>query len=176
MDTILEIVVYALPSIIVCVIMLMMVRSFFEKEFRLRQLEFYENNRRQALPMRLQAYERLVMFVERISIHNLLPRVRKAEMNVAEFRQALVTHIGMEYEHNLSQQLYVSPESWELIRIAKEEIKSVINRAAMELRPESPSIDLSKKIINQLAEQEEYTASQKAILQMKKEVLAFYDK
>ena len=154
----------------------MMIRSFFTKEYRLRQLEFFESNRRMALPTRLQAYERLVMFLERISLHNLLPRVRTAEMNVAAFRQALINNIALEYEHNLSQQLYISPEAWELVRIAKEEVKSVINRAAMQLNPEGASVDLSKKIINDLAEQEEYTATQKAILQLKKEVLSFYDK
>jgi hypothetical protein len=176
MESLLNIVVYALPSLIISIVMMLVVKSFFDKEYRLRQLEFLENNRRQALPLRLQAYERLIMFVERISIHNLLPRVRKADMTVAEFRQELITTVGMEYEHNLSQQLYVSPEAWELIKIAKEEVKTVINRNAMELRPDAPSVDLSRHIINKLAEQEELTGSQKAILQLKKEVMMFYSK
>lgn len=176
MESAVNIILYSIPFVIVCVVMVFLMKAFFDKEYKLRRLEFLENNRRQALPVRLQAYERLVLFVERISIHNLLPRVRTADMNVAEFRQALIQTVGLEYEHNLSQQLYVSPEAWELVRTAKEEVKTIVNKNALELRPDAPSADLSKKIINNLAEQAEYTAAQKAILQMKREVMEFYEK
>ncbi|MBK8343495.1 MAG: hypothetical protein IPL12_09395 [Bacteroidetes bacterium] len=93
----------------------------------------------------MQAYERLTLFLERIALNNLLPRVRKQEMTVAEFRTALINNIRMEYEHNLSQQVYVTAETWGMIRAAKEETISVINRNAMSLMPELPGIELHKK-------------------------------
>lgn len=96
--------------------------------------------------MRLQAYERLTLFIERIALNNLLPRIRKAEMTVSDFRTALISNIRMEYEHNLSQQIYVSNDSWAMIRAAKEEIISMINQQSLELRPDASSIELSKKL------------------------------
>lgn len=176
MDLALQIIAYTLPSLIVFLITFFMVKAFFDKEYKLRLLEYREQNLRQSLPVRLQAYERLILFLERISLNNLLPRVRTKEMNVAAFRQALITQIGIEYEHNLSQQLYVSPRVWEVVKAAKEEMKSVINRHSMELRPDAPSAELSKSIISKLAELEEDTATVKAILALKQEVMLLYEK
>jgi hypothetical protein len=176
MDLALQIIAYTLPSLIVFLITFFMVKAFFDKEYKLRLLEYREQNLRQSLPVRLQAYERLILFLERISLNNLLPRVRTKEMNVAAFRQALITQIGIEYEHNLSQQLYVSPKVWEVVKAAKEEMKSVINRHSMELRPDAPSAELSKSIISKLAELEEDTATAKAILALKQEVMLLYEK
>jgi hypothetical protein len=176
MDLALQIVAYTLPSLIVFLITFFMVKAFFDKEYKLRLLEYREQNMRQSLPVRLQAYERLILFLERISLNNLLPRVRQKDMNIAQFRQALITQIGVEYEHNLSQQLYVSPKTWEVVKAAKEEMKGVINRHSMALRPEAPSIELSKSIINKMAEQEDDTATYKAILELKKEVMLLYER
>ncbi|HCK22043.1 MAG TPA: hypothetical protein DHW15_07760 [Bacteroidetes bacterium] len=176
MDTALQILAYTIPSLIVFLITFFMVKAFFDKEYKLRLLEFREQQIRQSLPVRLQAYERLILFMERISLNNLLPRVRQSEMTVAQFRAALISNVNMEYEHNLSQQLYISPKTWEVVKAAKEEMKSIINRNAMELRPDASSIDLSKHIINKMAEQEEDTATQKAILSLKQEVMMLYER
>lgn len=176
MDLVLQIVGYIVPALVVFGATYIVLRAFLDRESKMRLIEYKQNKLREALPVRLQAYERLTVFLERIALHNLLPRVRKAEMNVGDFRMSLINNIRMEYEHNISQQIYISTEAWAMIRAAKEEIISIINRNAMELLPELPGIELHKKIIAELAETEEDIITQKSINQLKKEVYMLYDR
>jgi len=176
MDTVLQITGYIIPALVVFLATYIVLRAFLDRESKMRLIEFKQSKLREALPVRLQAYERLTVFLERIALHNLLPRVRKGEMNVADFRIALINNVRMEYEHNISQQIYISTEAWGMIRAAKEEIISIINRNAIELLPELPGIELHKKIIAELAETEEDIITQKSIDQLKKEVALLYDR
>lgn len=176
MDLVWQIVGYIVPALVVFAATYIVLRAFLDRESKMRLIEYKQSKLREALPVRLQAYERLTVFLERIALHNLLPRVRKAEMNVGDFRMSLINNIRMEYEHNISQQIYVSTEAWAMIRAAKEEIISIINRNAMELLPELPGIELHKKIIAELAETEEDIITQKSINQLKKEVYMLYDR
>ncbi|MFZ1632945.1 MAG: hypothetical protein WAT43_03670 [Chitinophagales bacterium] len=176
MDLVLQIVGYIIPALVVFLTTYVVIRAFLDREQRMREMEFRQANLREALPIRLQAYERLTLFLERIALNNLLPRVRKQEMTVAEFRTALINNIRMEYEHNLSQQVYVTAETWGMIRAAKEETISVINRNAMSLMPELPGIELHKKIIGELAESEDDAITLKVLVQLKKEVMLLYGK
>ncbi|MBC8047324.1 MAG: hypothetical protein H7Y00_11055 [Fimbriimonadaceae bacterium] len=176
MEPIWLIVSYIIPAIIVFLVMFYVIKVFLEKDYKLRLFEYRQANLRESLPVRMQAYERLTMFLERIALHNLLPRVRKSDMTAGEFRTILINNIRMEYEHNVSQQIYVSAESWAIIKTAKEEIISIVNRNAMNLPPDLPSIELHKKIIGELAETEQETAIEKALLQLKKEVMLLFEK
>ncbi len=176
MELVLQIAGYIIPAIIVFLATYAVLRAFLDRESKMRLIEFKQSKMRESLPIRLQAYERLTVFLERLALHNLLPRVRKGEMTTGEFRTSLISNIRMEYEHNISQQIYISTEAWAMIRAAKEEIISIINRNAMELLPELPGIELHKKIIAELAETEEDIITQKAINQLKKEVALLYDR
>ena len=160
-----QIVGYIIPALVVFLTTYVVIRAFLDREQRMREMEFRQANLRESLPIRLQAYERLTLFLERIALNNLLPRVRKQEMTVAEFRTALINNIRMEYEHNLSQQVYVSAETWGMIRAAKET-----------LMPELPGIELHKKIIGELAESEDDAITLKVLVQLKKEVMLLYGK
>ncbi len=90
-------------------------------------------SRRITLPLRLQAYERIVLFLERIQPANLVIRVQKSEMSARELQLALVRTIREEFNYNLSQQVYMSPTAWEMIKNAREESISIINRASSKL-------------------------------------------
>lgn len=176
MDIFWQILGYVIPALVVFFTTYLVLRAFLDREQQMRLLEFRQAHLREAMPVRLQAYERLTLFLERISLNNLLPRVRKQEMTVAEFRTALINNIRMEYEHNLSQQVYISADAWSMIRASKEETISVINRNAMSMLPELPSIELHKKIIAELAETEEDAITTKVLIQLKKEVMLLYGK
>ncbi len=175
MDLIWQIAAYSIPAIIVFLVAYFILRSYLNKEYKLRLIEYRHANLREALPIRLQAYERLTVLLERISLNNLLPRVRQADMKVSDFRQALISNIRLEFEHNISQQIYVSAEAWGMIKVAREEIISIINRNVIKIPPELHSVELSKNIINELAESQEESSVQRAILQLKKEVLLLYE-
>ncbi len=98
------------------------------------------------LPLRLQAYERFVLYLERIHPSNVILRLNSPELTALQMQSLLVRTIREEFEYNLSQQLYVSGNSWELIKNAKEETIAMINHAASGLPEGAPSADLVKMV------------------------------
>jgi hypothetical protein len=88
----------------------------------------------------------MTLFLERISPQNLLVRLNTAGMPAREFHQLLLQEIRNEFNHNVTQQVYLSPEVWELIKNAKEDLILAINESAAEVEVDAPSIELSKKI------------------------------
>jgi len=100
------------------------------------------------LPLRLQAYERFVLFLERIQPSNLVMRLNSGDLTALQLQSLLVRTIREEFEYNLSQQLYVSQHSWELIRNAKEETIAMINQASAKVGTQAHSSDLVKEIFD----------------------------
>jgi DNA primase len=119
---------------------------FIQKEVDLRKLEVRSRSIETVLPNRLQAYERMALFLERISPQNLLVRLSASGMTSKEFHQLLLGEIRNEYNHNVAQQVYMSENVWNLIKNAKEDLILSINDAASEMKMESTSLDLSRKI------------------------------
>jgi hypothetical protein len=99
------------------------------------------------LPLRLQAYERFVMFLERIHPSNLLMRLSNPELSSIQLQTLLVRTIREEFEYNLSQQLYISGHAWELIKNAKEEMVALINKASTKAGEQVRAGDLVKAIL-----------------------------
>ena len=98
------------------------------------------------LPLRLQAYERFVLFLERIHPSNLMLRLNSQDLTAIQMQSLLVRTIREEFEFNLSQQLYISGNSWELIKNAKEETIALINHASSALPENAVSADLVKMV------------------------------
>jgi len=98
------------------------------------------------LPLRLQAYERFVLFLERIHPSNLVLRINSPDITALQLQSLLVRTIREEFEYNLSQQLYISGNSWELIKNAKEDTIALVNQATSALPETAVSADLVKCI------------------------------
>ena len=121
------------------------------QEYDNKVLEVKLENTKIILPVRLQAYERICLLLERISLSNLIIRVNDSSFNSLQLQQTLLSEIRNEYNHNLSQQVYMSDQSWAMTRRALEDIVSLINTAGEQVSPESRGIELAKKIFeNQL--------------------------
>ncbi|MBT1687687.1 DUF7935 family protein [Dawidia soli] len=146
MDVLIEFGKILIPASIVLYLAYLLVRMFIEKEIELRKLEVRSRSIETLLPSRLQAYERMTLFLERISPQNLLVRLNAPGMQAREFHQLLLAEIRNEYNHNASQQVYMSEDVWNLLKGAKEDLIVTINDSASEMGPESSSLDLSKKI------------------------------
>jgi len=146
MSDLLEILKYILPSVVVFFTSFFVIRLFFENEFKKKQSEFRQLTGNITIPIRLQAYERLVLFLERISPGSLLIRVYNNNLSASQFQMVLIKNIREEFEHNLSQQVYVSSHAWELVKNAKEEMLKLINISMGELNDNASASDLSKKI------------------------------
>jgi hypothetical protein len=102
------------------------------------------------IPIRLQAFERIVLFLERISPNNLLLRLGTAEPTARELQQRLLQEIRDEYNHNLSQQVYMTPATWEQVQAAMTAVVTVINQAGGAVPPDAPAIDLAKQIFERV--------------------------
>jgi len=124
----------------------LLLNLFFKKEHQKQLLNAQAEAYKQLLPLRMQAYERMVLFLERISPNNLLLRTSDATMNAQEYQIFLLRNIREEFEHNVAQQLYISKKSWDLIKLAKEEMVKHINNAASKVGSEAKAIDLSQNI------------------------------
>lgn len=169
-----EILKYTIPSLIVFGVTYMTLRLYLQKEYRIKQLEYKMAAMRDAKPVRLQAYERITLLLERIAFNNLLHRVRKGDMNSRDFQIALLSSIRTEFDHNVTQQVYVSIELWGMVKAAREEVISIINQKAAEIPPNVPSIELSKKIFAHLIDDEQQSPTARAMEKLKQEVMELY--
>ncbi|HET9486584.1 MAG TPA: hypothetical protein VFO54_04080 [Chryseosolibacter sp.] len=146
MDALIEFGKILIPASVVLYAAFLFVRSFVQKDIDLKKLEIRGRSIETVLPNRLHAYERMTLFLERMSPQNLLVRLNTGSMPAKDFQQLLLTEVRSEYNHNVSQQVYISEEVWELIKNAKEDLIVSINDAASELGEGATSLDLSKKI------------------------------
>jgi hypothetical protein len=146
MDALIEFIKILVPASVVLYGVYLVVRMFILKEVDLKKLEVRGRSIETVLPNRLQAYERMALFLERISPQNLLVRLNASGMTSKEFHQLLLSEIRDEYNHNVAQQVYISENAWNLIKNAKEDLIVSINDASGEMKVDSTSLDLSRKI------------------------------
>ena len=122
---------YLLPSIIVGVIAFYFFKTFVDHQKEMQYMELRKENRSEVLPLRLQAFERLVLFLERISPGQLLSRIKPVGENKYDYENLLIASIEQEFEHNLVQQVYVSQKCWDAIKASKNSTISLIRKTAM---------------------------------------------
>ena len=102
----------------------------------------------ETIKLRLQAYERLTLLAERISFQNLLSRITSAGLSARQMQSSLIEAIKQEYDYNISQQVYVSPEVWRAVTNLKEQNIYVVNELASTLPLHASALDLNKQIID----------------------------
>jgi len=141
-----------LPAVVVAAAIYFLFREFLEKEQQRRLIELRLESNKTTLPLRLQAYERLVLFLERISPNNILVRLSSAGSTAPDFHRLLQQEIRGEYEHNLSQQVYVSAEAWTLVKEAKENVLTMVNRAyhGIQNPAQARGTELAKRVLEGL--------------------------
>jgi len=171
MEVGLELIRYLLPALIMLVVTYIMLTSFMGNEEKKRAYDVRKEGRRNAMPIRLQAYERLALFLERIQPSNMMVRVKAHQMNVAGYQAILLQTIRNEYEYNLSQQIYVSNDAWNMIKGAKDSTVAMINQAAKNLNPDQNAEDLRQLVLQILAAKER-SPSDRALEFLKTEVQA----
>ena len=136
-----------LPAGVVLYAMMITVKSFLNNDFEKKLAELRVTATTTVLPIRLQAYERICLLLERISPGNIIVRVNVSEMTASQLQQHLNAEIRHEFNHNLSQQMYMSDKSWVHVKNAVEETISLINASASETAPDARGIELARKII-----------------------------
>lgn len=134
--------------------MYLTITTVANKIFEKQRWDMRSKNIEITLPLRLQAYERMCLFLERISPNNLLLRLVPSATSALELQQIVLHEVREEYNHNVAQQLYISTHAWEQIVNAMNETVAVVNQAAAEVSAEAPASDLAKKIFSHVIEKE----------------------
>ncbi len=117
------------------------------KQAKLGQLNPKAEGSVSTTPLKLQAYERLILLADRISLPNLISRSNQPGLNIREMQNLLVQTIRQEFDHNITQQIYVSPEAWDAIRNLKEQNLLIINQVASYLPASASGQDLNKSLL-----------------------------
>ncbi|MDZ7647232.1 MAG: hypothetical protein U5K54_08645 [Cytophagales bacterium] len=169
MEALIEFGKIIIPGTLVLYAVYLTVRSFILKEIELKRLEVRSRSIETILPARLQAYERMTLFLERIAPQNLLIRLNNPGFTARDFHKVVLDEIRNEYNHNVSQQVYMGDEVWNQIRNAKEDLVILVNEAASTLAAEATSIDLSKKIFEMVMEKKVDLINH-ALTELKKEI------
>ncbi|RED92639.1 DUF7935 family protein [Marinoscillum furvescens] len=157
MDIVYDLLKITIPGVLVLYMAYLLVRSFMNKQLDELQLSLKHKNQEVVLPVRLQAYERVCLLLERIAPNNIIPRLNEKEMTAHQLQGALVAEIRNEYNHNLSQQVYMSNDAWMYVSGAVEQLISLINEAANELGNDATSLDLAKLVFEKNMKNEQDT-------------------
>ena len=158
------------PSILILIVVYLMMSNFLDNEDKRRKSERIRASQRQSLPIRMQAYERLALFLERISPNSLLLRVKAGKLTNQEYLLLLQQNIRNEFEHNLSQQIYVSDRMWEMVVASKSTMTSIVNTVSADLSTEASGADLSKAILKACMKMENIP-SKSALSYLRQEVI-----
>jgi hypothetical protein len=169
MEAVIEFGKLLIPAALVLYAMYLLVRAQIFKEIEQKRLEVRGKSIETVLPSRLHAYERMTLFLERISPQNLIMRLNTGKFSAAELHSMILREIRDEYNHNASQQVYMSDEVWDLIKNAMEDLILLVNDAAKEVADNGSSLDLSKAIFEKVISRQ-MDPVQHALVELKKEI------
>jgi hypothetical protein len=130
-EKIFEVFLYAVPALITGLIAYYFFKEHTKNEDGRRRFLLHKDIQVNTLPIRLQAYERMALFLERIAPSKLLVRVKPISSDEDNYESLLIATIEQEFEHNLSQQIYVSDECWSIIVAAKNATIQLIRKAGL---------------------------------------------
>ncbi len=145
----LEIIKITVPAVVVYLTVHHLMKTYLDKQYQLRVLEFKQNQSGTTIPSRLQAYERLSLFCERIAVPSLMLRLREEEQTNAALRMAMLITIQQEFEYNITQQVYVSEQLWQIIKIARDNTVLDINGLYEKVDPKGSSKELASVLLSQ---------------------------
>ena len=172
MDTskIIELLAYTIPSLITGGVAYYLFSAYFKDQQKTRRWLLQKENQKDALPLRLQAFERMALFLERINPTKLLIRIKPLSENKHDYENLVIAQIEQEFEHNLTQQIYMTDECWTIIVTAKNATIQMIRKANMSERVDTAD-KLREVILSDLMEKA--TPSSAALSYLKNELNEF---
>lgn len=125
-------------------------RGYFDRYQNIQVRNYKVILNKELLPLRLQALERMTLFIERINPSNLLLRLHTPGMTAKQMQILVLEDIRAEYQHNVTQQLYLSSEAWSIVKRVKDDTVTLINTSINELPDGSSAVELSKIVFAKL--------------------------
>lgn len=155
MNQLLEVFKYLLPSLVVFITAYTLIRLFLD-DVKNKVPPAKENNapdflkietHKTLLPLKLQAYERITLYLERIGPESLIMRNHRSGMTALDIQRELLKNIREEFEHNLSQQIYLNPGSWDAVRSAKDEMTKLVKLAGTQVEISTSALAYSETFL-----------------------------
>lgn len=127
-------------------------KMLVERNLKAKAIEQGREVKSIVLPLRLQAYERMALFLDRIEPNNLVLRIHAPNLTVAEEKSLLLTAIRSEFEHNITQQIYISDAVWQQVCNAKDDIIEIINTVADQMDGNADNITFAESVLTASAQ------------------------
>lgn len=143
-DKLLESIAYILPAVVTGLVAYYMFNGFIKQQDSEKKLELLSERKKDTLPIKLQAYERMLLFCERINPVKMLVRIKPLSENTHDYLQLLIANVEQEFEHNFVQQIYVSDDSWTAILATK---NAIINKIKQVSETSNSANDLRENVI-----------------------------
>ena len=143
-DKILESIAYILPAAVTGFVAYYMFNGLIQQQNSTLKMQLLAERKKESLPIKLQAYERMLLFCERINPVKLLLRVKPLSENTNDYLQLVIASIDQEFEHNLVQQIYISKDAWLSIIASK---RAVINKLKQVAEDSNSANDLRENIL-----------------------------
>ncbi|MGB0403868.1 MAG: hypothetical protein ACPGEG_07195 [Salibacteraceae bacterium] len=154
MEVVWEIVKISIPALAVMITTYFVLKQMLDSQYKRRELELRREFSRSMSPTKIAAYERLVLLLERIHPAEMVLRIHQKGMTSQKFHAELSKNVRDEYQHNLTQQIYISTKAWGYIKNSKEETLKLINMAGSRTSPEASAVDLSNMIFQLMSKME----------------------
>ncbi|MBS1623036.1 MAG: hypothetical protein JST83_03385 [Bacteroidetes bacterium] len=158
-----------IPTVFIGMGMYMIVRAFIRRDQDLRLLELRMATNKETRLLKLQAYERMALFLERVAPAAVISRVMDPDMVNHELQLAIIRNIRSEFEHNLSQQIYISSDAWNLIVSAKDELIKATGMIAQQISPDTAAPQVARIILESIANSGQMLPTQTALEFLKNE-------
>ncbi|MCB9245754.1 MAG: hypothetical protein H6606_04935 [Flavobacteriales bacterium] len=169
LDFFLRLLEFTIPALVVFLVTYITMRRFLEEEYKKKLLELKRESQQDLLPIRLQAYERLTLLMDRLKPDNLIMRLNEPDMNATVFKYVLEKNIRDEYAHNVAQQIYVSSQAWILVTAVKDEMLRIVSNAYKDMKEDSTGAELGKVILQEVIRRNDRSADE-VIEFLKKEI------
>lgn len=153
-EILLEILKYVGPAGLVLGAVAFVLREQNNRKEAADRYRIYQKTFAHIVPLRLQAYERLVIYMERITPENLVTRVETGGKTARIFQMQLIAEVREEYAHNIAQQLYIKKDTWNEIFRSKEQVVALVNHSAKTLPPDAPALELARRILGEMVKAE----------------------
>jgi hypothetical protein len=173
MNELIEISKYILPLVVLLIAVLMILNHFAKKEKTKLKYDLIKSNNKLITPVKLQAYERIVLFLERIRPDALALRLTKPKMTSKQIQLQMLSTVRSEFNHNLSQQLYLTDDTWAAVVYAKEQITRMINLAGTKVDPNTVSQGFISVLI-EIYNDAETKPTETSVQIVKKEAAQFF--
>jgi hypothetical protein len=170
LDFFLDILKFTVAGLVVFFTGWYVIREYIIQNDSRANWEIKKANLTHTLPLKLQAYERITLFLERINPANMLVRLHVAGLSAREMQNVILSDIRSEYQHNIAQQIYVSDTAWKVVRKMKDETIAMIHNAVSGLPENATAIDLSKVVLSHFANLQEDNPYEVALQIVKREI------